>query len=335
MNWLAKALTAGMLTVSVGSGLIACTDSTQQGDPDFTPQNTERRFSADSSPLVLFDEAHHNFLTMHGRYRAFTQVLQSDGYTVRASSQPFSTAHLNQADILVIANALDRNRTDWSPPFGKAFTAQEVSAVIGWIEQGGSLFLVADHTPFPRVIDNLTTALGVEFSHAHVGEAQFSTADNTLAQHVITLAVVPALRTLPGAVSMTGFGVTSAVGGAASAAAEQSTGQIEQVRSFGGSAFKVPQGAVSLLTLGSGKIAVTPEIPFQITADSPRVDVAGWSQGAVFELGKGRVAVFAEGMMFSSQVDSKTGKKYGLASAGAEHNEGFLLNVMSWLARAE
>ncbi|MCG7535178.1 DUF4350 domain-containing protein [Pseudoalteromonas sp. OOF1S-7] len=332
MNWLAKTLTTGLFAL----GLSACSDSNQQADPDFTPQNTERRFSSDNSPLVLFDEAHHNFLTMHGRYRAFTDVLQSDGYTVIASTQPFTEAHLNQADILVITNALDRQRSDFSPPFGSAFTAQEVAAVMRWIEQGGALFLVADHTPFPRVIDNLTTALGIEFSDGHVGNAHFSITDQTLASHAITLASVPALRKLPGATSMTGFGVTSAVGGAASAAvAEPPSGQIEQVRSFGGSAFKVPDGATSLLTLGPGATSVTPDIPFQVTADTPRVAVDGWSQGAVLELGKGRVAVFAEGMMFSSQRDTSSGKKYGMNSAGAEHNEGFLLNVMAWLVRAD
>lgn len=62
--------------------------------------------------------------------------------------------------------------------------------------------------------------------------------------------------------------------------------------------------------------------------------VYGWSQGAVLEVGKGRVAVFAEGMMFSSQVDTKTGKTFGLASKGAEQNEAFLLNTMAWLAGA-
>ena len=54
----------------------------------------------------------------------------------------------------------------------------------------------------------------------------------------------------------------------------------------------------------------------------------GWSQGAVLEVGKGRIAIFAEGMMFSSQLDSKTGLILGLTSDGAEQNERFLLNVM-------
>jgi len=75
-----------------------------------------------------------------------------------------------------------------------------------------------------------------------------------------------------------------------------------------------------------------PEIPFQVNAKTPRVSMNGWYQGAVLEVGEGRVAVFSEGMTFSSQVTVSTGKKYGLVSDGAEQNEQFLLNVMHWLS---
>jgi len=76
-----------------------------------------------------------------------------------------------------------------------------------------------------------------------------------------------------------------------------------------------------------------PEIPFQVNAKTPRVSMNGWYQGAVLEVGEGRVAVFSEGMAFSSQVTVSTGKKYGLVSDGAEQNEQFLLNVMHWLSK--
>ena len=107
---------------------------------------------------------------------------------------------------------------------------------------------------------------------------------------------------------------------------------ILKVRTFGGSAFKAPEKAISLLNLGDGITATEPKIPFQVNADTPRIPMSGWSQGAVLELGKGRVAVFSEGMMFSSQLVESTGKTMGLRSVGAEQNEEFLLNIMRWLA---
>lgn len=286
-------------------GLCACTDKAQLADPDFIPRATAPYFSVNNSPVVMIDESHNNFLTMDGRYKPFAQVLRSDGFKVIANTKYFALDKLQQADILVIANALDRSRRDWSPPYGYALNEQEVLAVKQWVIQGGALFLLADHTPLPKVIENLALAFGFEFTNGHVDTAVFKLTNNTLAKHPITQTV--SNKALP-------------------------AHYITQIKSFGGSAFKPPEQAISLLTLGKGAISVEPAIPFQIKSNTPRVLVQGWSQGAVMPYGRGRLAVFAEGMMFSSQLDTKSGKKYGLRSKGAEQNEAFLLSVMHWLA---
>ncbi|EOK1080768.1 hypothetical protein ACMV9G_003904 [Proteus mirabilis] len=305
------------------SGVLACSDSPQQADPNFTPQNTHKTFSDKNRPVVFIDEAHNNFLTESGRYRPFAQVLESDGYTVKPNKSRFSLNSLNGADIIVIANALDKSRRDWNPPYTEALTNDEVSNVKKWVLDGGSLFLVADHTPFPKVIENLAREFGFEFSNGHVGNAIFHVDSKTLSEHVTTFARREAEQSL--------FMPTALVELTESAVRSN---RIEQVITFGGSAFKTPPEATSLLTLDERAVSVIPEVPFQVNADTPRVPMDGWSQGAVLEIGKGRVAVFSEGMMFSSQLDTKTGKKYGLASKGAEQNERFLLNVMGWLAGA-
>jgi len=298
--------------------LLACSDNPQQADPNFIPKNTHKTFSDNNSPVVFIDEAHNNFLTASGRYRPFVQVLESDGYTVRPNSSRFSSATLHDADILVIANALDRNRKDWNPPFTDALSNEEVLSVKKWVLEGGALLLIADHTPFPRIIENLAGEFGFEFSNGHVGNAVFQANDKTLSEHPITSKTRQVEQNIY-----------------LSAAIPEITIQpdrIEQVRTFGGSAFKIPPEATSLLNLSNWAFSIVPEVPFQVNADTPRVPMHGWSQGAVLKIGKGRVAVFAEGMMFSSQLDTKTGKTFGLTSKGAEQNEEFLLNAMGWLA---
>jgi len=90
----------------------SCSDSDQKADPDFIPKNTKNSFLKLKSPIVFIDEAHNNFLTTNGRYKPFSQVLSSDGYTVKSSKENFTLEYLKQADILVIANALDKNRRD-------------------------------------------------------------------------------------------------------------------------------------------------------------------------------------------------------------------------------
>jgi hypothetical protein len=55
-----------------------------------------------------------------------------------------------------------------------------------WVSEGGSLFLIADHIPFPKVAESLSLAFGFEFSNGHVDTATFRIDDGSLAQHRIT-----------------------------------------------------------------------------------------------------------------------------------------------------
>lgn len=314
-------LLSKLVLISFSLVIASCSDSPQQADPDFKPQNTIKSFSSDNSPVVIVDEAHNNFLTISGRYKPFKQVLSSNGFTVKSNTKNFTLDLLKNIDILVIANALDHSRRDWQPPFGSALDDDEVTSVKQWVTNGGSLLLIADHTPFPKVVENLALAFGFEFSNGHVGRYTFRSADATLSEHPITNGGNKSSNEVLTPLFIPKFQQSASL-----------SSQITQVKTFGGSAFKSPDGAESLLTFGQGVFSTEPVIPFQVNSSTTRIPIEGWSQGAVLKFGKGRVAVFSEGMMFSSQLDVKTGAEHGLKSVGAEQNERFLLNVMHWLS---
>jgi hypothetical protein len=309
--------------------LTSCSESPQQADPSFKPKNTVASFAPHHSPTVIVDNAHNNFLSITGRYKPFAQVLRSDGFIVRANTEKFTLKTLSQADVLVIANALDKPRKDWHPPYNQALHSDEVTAITDWVAKGGALMLIADHTPFPKVIENLAQSLGFTFSNGHVKSAIFRKTDRSLTAHITTYPK-------ESSTSKNGIAQFSNTQSLPFYIQQQSTTkpaykQVTHVKTFGGSAFTVPKNALSLLNLGRNAISIEPAIPFQVNATTPRIAIDGWSQGAVLTLGKGRVAVFSEGMMFSSQRDTTTGNILGMTSSGAEQNESFLLNIMHWL----
>jgi hypothetical protein len=69
---------------------------------------------------------------------------------------------LRGVDVLAIANALAEHNVDnWFLPTPSTFTKKEIEAVRRWGKGGGSLFLVADHMPWPGAAKKLAAAFGV------------------------------------------------------------------------------------------------------------------------------------------------------------------------------
>lgn len=297
------------LLVTLIWALVACGCSRDQvADTAFHPTIDRPEFPRGKGPLVLFDEAHNNFHTAAGRYRAFAELLEGDGYVVRPSPEPFSAEILDEARILVIANALHESDVEeWVLPNPSAFTPAEITAVVAWIEQGGALMLMADHMPFPGAAADLAAAFGFEFRNGfavipdHKGPAAFRRDDGSLAAHPITDGRRPGER-------------------------------IDQVLSFTGQAFRSPAEARPLMILGPGFVSLEPETAWEFDDETRRVEVGGYHQGAVLEFGQGRLAVFGEAAMFTAQRSAGEGAPMGMNADGAEHNAQLALNVIHWLS---
>src|SRR5215510_4214388 len=166
----------------------------QVPDPDFKPAIEKPAYAEGAGPVVLIDEAHFNFHTASGRYQSFADLLRRDGYVVQASKEKFSKESLKAGKILVIANALSqRNAINWNPPFDPSFTDEEVAAAREWVNQGGSLMMMVDHTPMPATAGKLAEAFGVRFHNGYAVDPQappgpllYTRADKSLAGHPIT-----------------------------------------------------------------------------------------------------------------------------------------------------
>lgn len=283
----------------------------QVSDLGYAPPVPRPAYQAGEGPRVAIDEAHHNFHTATGRYQPFAGLLRRDGYRVAALDRTWSPAALEGLDVLVVANALnERNAEDWSLPTPSAFTPDEIAAVRAWVNRGGSLFLIADHMPFAGAASDLARAFGVEFSNGYAvpGHQQPGRPDR--------------------------FDLDGGLRETAVTRGRADDERVTEVTTFGGSAFRLPEGATPVIVFGPGSISYETMRSLEVTAETPKVPIEGWCQGALLTVGRGRVAVSGEAAMFSAQLAGPNRQPMGMNSPFAPRNHQFLLNILHWLTRA-
>jgi hypothetical protein len=285
----------------------------QVSDTAFRPPITNPAHAKDRGPVLLIDEAHHNFHTASGRYLTFANLARADGYRVRGSTQPWSAGVLtsDSARILVVANAVHADNEPgarWRRPIKPAFTPDEIRVVRSWVEQGGSLLLIADHMPMAGAAMELGAAFGIYFidgfalDTARQGPTVFRRSDGSLGSHAITNGRTRAER-------------------------------IDSVASFTGSAFREDVSLDTLMVLPRTTMILAPEVAWQFN-DTTTVKIPGSRalQGAVRKVGRGRVAVFGEAAMFSAQLGGAQRTPMGMNHPMAKQNAQFALNVLHWLS---
>jgi hypothetical protein len=107
---------------------------------------------------------------------------------------------------------------------------------------------------------------------------------------------------------------------------------IDEVWTFTGQAFDIPEAATSILTFDEGYTQLLPDEPWEFKKDTPFEKITGLSQGAVMPYGAGKVAMFGEAAMFTAQLAGAQQRKIGFTHPDATDNWAFILNVLYWLA---
>jgi hypothetical protein len=283
-------------------------------DPDFKPAVAEPAYKA-SGPVVAIDEAHNNFHTMSGNYRPFAELLQADGYRMRASRTKLTAETFKGVDVFVIVNAEE------------TFTAAEAEALSAWVKAGGSLLLTADHEPFGEMTESLAAAFGVSMGKGWAYDSEtpgkittqltYSRDNKLLGEHAI----------------LGGRNLSERIG---------------LVKTFTGQSLGLPQGATPLLSFSpNAREAPTTKVlnaaaEALAKGEAPPKEtfpVAGRVQGLAMPFGKGRVVVLGEAGMFSAQLvkfppgSGQQDIRFGMQAPGTDDRQ-FALNVMHWLSGA-
>jgi hypothetical protein len=183
----------------------------------------------------------------------------------------------------------------------------EVAAVEQWVNDGGSLLLIADHMPFAGAAANLAAAFGVVFQNGYAvrptdytGQYVFRRGDSSLGTDIITTGRGPEER-------------------------------IDSIVSFTGQAFRALRPVRALMTIDSTLTLFFPISDREIDTQTPRIPAIGLLQGAVLRHGRGRVALFGEAAMFSAQLAGPELRPTGMNHPAAGQNGQFALNVLHWL----
>lgn len=270
----------------MGAG--ACDGQDQAVDNRADVSVAQPRHVAGTGPRVVIDAAHANFHTAEGRYAPFAGLLRNDGYRVESGRSPFDDTSLAAVDVLVIANA---DGGAESP----AFTASEIAAVQRFVENGGGLFLIVDHIPFPAAAQPLARAFGVTLIDNFVeddGSGAFTRDNGGLTDDPLLVG-------------------------------------IDRIRSFSGSSLTTDDpSARPILRIPAGWTAQT----MQGSGLSAKTSAEGQLQGVVLSRGRGRVAVFSEAGMFTAQTQGRFRGAMGFNARGAEQNRLLARHIVAWLS---
>jgi hypothetical protein len=217
----------------------------QVADTLYNPSISNPAYEKGQGSVFLIDEAQNNFHTLSGRFRAFANVLEKDGYVVNDSSEPFTRDQLSKGKLLVVANALNfSNLQQLTLTNPSAFTDAEIEVLIAWVEDGGCLFLIADHMPFPGAAEKLAASFGIKFYNGFAmkkggGKDIFSPGDG-LIENVLTKG-------------------------------RNENETVTSLQSFTGQAFEIPKNAHPIIVLNSKYQIKMPQTAWQFEKDTPTI----------------------------------------------------------------
>lgn len=181
-----------------------------------------------------------------------------------------------------------------------------MESVYHWVNNGGALFLIADHMPWPAAMADLAEVFGFGFINGYVEivgkQEQFF---NRQSQSILPTAVTPS----------------------------DGENVVDVIQGFLGQGFTIPPQAQPVLQFTQPSINWMPSKSWSIDDDTPSLSANGLYQGAIMEVGKGKVAVFGEAGMFTAQVVKSDDGEWamGMNSASAKDNQQLLLNIVRWL----
>lgn len=279
-------------------------------DTSYVFNVTNPAFKYNKGPLILIDEAHNNGAKLSTAFLPLSKILLQDGYRTNPLTSLLNEEKLENADILVIIDALsDENVNNWELPTPSAFSLLEIEIIIKWVSKGGSLLLVADHMPFSGASSQLAEKFDITIFNGFAIDTvdwdvtYFKKSDLSLKEHAITQGRNPKEN-------------------------------IDIVVSYFGHAFKSQNDRIIPLLVFQNNNIVTyqPKKAWRFNPDTPKIIAKGLLQAAAIEFGNGRVVLLGDSAMISAHLIGEKRNPVGMNASNSKDNAQFALNIFHWLS---
>jgi len=248
------------------------TGQQQRPDIDFEINIKTPKYVAEKTALIGVDASHNNLHKVDGGFSPFAKLMSTDGYQLKSVTK-ITLDNLKPLNILVIANPIHQtNVGNWKRPIASAFNNQEIKVLKNWVNNGGSLLVIADHMPYAGATNELAKAFGFSYEDGFVmNEKQiwppetYSKKQGNLFETVLTK-------------------------------------NIDSLAGFTGSGLRVPEGAIKIASFPKTHKLLVPEVAWQFENNTKRSDAKKLVMGAIMPHGKGKIAFFTEAAMFTAQI---------------------------------
>jgi hypothetical protein len=300
--------------------LIGWLRSVQQADTTYVPRVSARTWP-DGGPLVAIDDAHWNAHTAARGFAPFAKLLGADGYVIAGRGNVASPAVFGSAKVVVIGNALGFRGAiqqlgqmvsiGLDALAADALTDAEADQLETWVQEGGSLLLVAEQAPASRAVRSLAERFAVTMHDATVFDPDHSERDD------------------PSTIVFTREGRTLAVHPITGTSGRADA--ISRVVTFGGQALDGPPHATKLLIFSGTAY----ELGSATAGPEDRRPVPGLAQALAIYHGRGKVVVLGDADVITSRLRSSAGlnDRVGLHWPNSD-NELFARRIMAWLSGA-
>lgn len=305
------------------AGVVWAATTAQTADRAYVQRAMLPSYTGRWRPIVLVDAGHYNVHTASGTYEPFAELLRRDGYRVSSTTAPFSTASLQAARVLVVANALGW-RGVLQQTLGaaglergvalrpSAMSRGEIAEIAQWVRGGGALLLVADHAPAGEAARALAQAFGVEMRNWWAEDEQQHDAVTGNPGFLVFTADSGLIRDHPIMIGRSRLE------------------RIARVITFTGQALRAPPNGASLLTLSP----TAREYPYRRSREREGRSAAGLSQAVAVQHGRGRVVALGDAAVLTAQVTQLSDGsplRFGISREDTQNRQ-FALNILHWLS---